>query len=719
MEFDLLDSLIAVHMAGSHAYGMNTEKSDIDIGGVCIPPKQYFVGFSKTFNQTENVEEVAKRFDIKSDQKVEGTIYGILKFIKLCSDCNPNMIERLFLDPSDYIFLTPEFERLIENRDLFLSKKARFTFSGYAFSQIKRIKTHRKWLLNPPEHKPTREEFDLPKVRSSQFDVAKTLIQNEIDHWAFHDLDLSPEVASAAKDKVKEQFAYILASLNLNLKPEDYDIEDEEILRKAAMEKIGFDENLTLMLEREYRYRNALTAFKQYENWKKNRNKDRAELEAKFGFDCYSDDTEFLTEFGWRTFDNIKGEKLATLNPKNHRIEYQNPIEKYEGLFTGNLYRLKAYHTDVFVTPNHKMYIQKEEKNTGKKHNWDLIEMCQSPDCFNVVNRINPKVRNFKKCEDVCGIDIRYYLKIMGWYISEGSVSKTRKNGKPSSLSISQLKGGRLHWKISRALHDYEKCGLKVNEYCYYRESKDRHEMTWTIPNREISEKISKECGIGSRNKKIPRWVFSLSKRMMEILLDSMISGDGTHSRPNDAMVYYTSSKQLSDDVQELAFLCGFETTKNGPYERTSEDGKVCHMYHIHINKNAVKHRKLTRKNISTEKVSSKRIVCFSVPNSILITRRNGQIGIHGNSKHGAHVVRLLRMGEEILRDGKVTVKRPDAEELLSIRNGAWTYDQMVEFADNMQEKLKDLYDKSSLRKSADIEKIDQVCMDIVERKIF
>jgi len=55
-----------------------------------------------------------------------------------------------------------------------------------------------------------------------------------------------------------------------------------------------------------------------------------------------------------------------------------------------------------------------------------------------------------------------------------------------------------------------------------------------------------------------------------------MHAGDGTDARPGDAQIYYTSSPQLADDVNELAFLCGYETSLWGPYEG---------MYHVHINK--------------------------------------------------------------------------------------------------------------------------------------
>ena len=58
----------------------------------------------------------------------------------------------------------------------------------------------------------------------------------------------------------------------------------------------------------------------------------------------------------------------------------------------------------------------------------------------------------------------------------------------------------------------------------------------------------------------------------------------------------------------------------------------------------------------------------------------------HGyDTKHGAHLIRLLRMGREILESGEVHVWRGDrdAEELMAIRAGAWSYEELVARAES------------------------------------
>lgn len=136
-------------IVGSTAYGLNRPESDIDKKGVAIPDIRHIFGLHP-FEQ----HELGKDY----------TIFSLHKFIKLASDCNPNIIEMLYTDILDVTCLDPLGMKLRCNKDLFLSKKAKHTFSGYAYSQLERIKSHQKWINNPQEQ-PKQQDYYVTKYR--------------------------------------------------------------------------------------------------------------------------------------------------------------------------------------------------------------------------------------------------------------------------------------------------------------------------------------------------------------------------------------------------------------------------------------------------------------------------------------------------------------------------------------------------------------------------
>jgi hypothetical protein len=74
-------------------------------------------------------------------------------------------------------------------------------------------------------------------------------------------------------------------------------------------------------------------------------------------------------------------------------------------------------------------------------------------------------------------------------------------------------------------------------------------------------------------------------------------------------------------------------------------------------------------------------------------------------------------MGKEILNTGKVNVDRTDidAEELKAIRRGSMKYEEIESYVDIADKELNILYDKSTLQKSPQLEKIDQLCLEICD----
>ncbi len=82
----------------------------------------------------------------------------------------------------------------------------------------------------------------------------------------------------------------------------------------------------------------------------------------------------------------------------------------------------------------------------------------------------------------------------------------------------------------------------------------------------------------------------------------------------------------------------------------------------------------------------------------------------HGyDTKHAMHLIRLLKMGEEVLTLGTVIVRRPDAEWLLGIRDGALKYEALVQLAGEMTSGLSKEMTVSSLPDDPDESAAEQL----------
>ena len=102
---------------------------DKDIMGVCIADENVYFGLEKF----EQKEAKYKEWD--------SVVYEIRKFFRLLLKGNPNVLGLLWLREPNYIHIDPTGKLIIDNRNLFVSKDAYFSFSGYAHGQLHRM-TH-------------------------------------------------------------------------------------------------------------------------------------------------------------------------------------------------------------------------------------------------------------------------------------------------------------------------------------------------------------------------------------------------------------------------------------------------------------------------------------------------------------------------------------------------------------------------------------------------
>ena len=142
-------NVVLLGLGGSYAYGTNVPESDIDLRGIAINTKRELL--------------TGKCFEQVLDHPTDTVIYSIKKIFSLFSECNPNTIEMLGLKKEHYLYISPIGQMILEHKDLFLSKRAFYTFGGYAAAQLRRLSNKAARSVSQAEQ----EEHILGSIRNA------------------------------------------------------------------------------------------------------------------------------------------------------------------------------------------------------------------------------------------------------------------------------------------------------------------------------------------------------------------------------------------------------------------------------------------------------------------------------------------------------------------------------------------------------------------------
>lgn len=260
MKHPIVPHLIVTHYAGSIAYGTNLPTSDVDIRGIfCAEKKSIMTPFYPVG-------------EINIPGEEDGKLYELSKFLELYTKGNPNILETLWIDEGDIIETSGMYQHLRSHREALLSSKIAHTFSGYAFSQLKRIKGHGKWLSNPQAEEAPKHKDYLKLVQN--FTDNKIMPRDfKIEHLrAFNIVHYGGNIFGA----VRQGRGCVSVSSS----------GDFNISAKQVENSNSFEYNKPFMIFKYLpeEYKLAKEKHTNYWNWKKNRNKSRAGSEEEFGY---------------------------------------------------------------------------------------------------------------------------------------------------------------------------------------------------------------------------------------------------------------------------------------------------------------------------------------------------------------------------------------------------------------------------------------------------
>lgn len=441
--------------------------------------------------------------------------------------------------------------------------------------------------------------------------------------------------------------------------------------------------------------------------------------------ECHSEDTEFLTKDGWKTINDVMeiskeinpnpeyvngiqlddngeiegiyklkdGIEVACFNPETECLEYHVPKELHMSQYEGKMHHFIGKKVDILVSPNHKMYVKEKHWKNGFSQPYKLVKANDLND--NKSYKFLSKVKwNGKKIDNaiVCGknVPIKLYMKVLGYIASEGWVYINERNDRyDRSIGLSQLTSSDCYQDMVDSFSEFANIfDKKVSSYTKicgsgFSENSKKHIWSGRIHGKDIAKFFINEIGngikAGSFEKRLPRWIFDLDSETLQILLDALVKGDGTegiskYGTNSKNFRYSTVSKELADNVYELAYKCGFVPN----ICITDSDKRVKEyivMWSDTVYGNEPNFAAWDRPPSGNgggaimKKVDyNGKVWCFETPTGLFITRRNGKITIQGNSKFAqadnmVNPLTLIKVG------GGADNYKPTPEDLQMWRN--------------------------------------------------
>jgi len=367
---------------------------------------------------------------------------------------------------------------------------------------------------------------------------------------------------------------------------------------------------------------------------------------------CHSDDTEFLTKRGWKLYGEIAdGEPVATKNQATGALEFQVPTARHHYPFEGCLLHLRNRGIDAMVTPNHRMWVRPTvAKNRAEKPwafvaadylfripggNGGYLELPVSASwegeelrTFTIPrndgkaswgpggstnNKGRDEARYASRAEyEVSGDE---FVRFLGYFVSEGSTTET-----PGPITLSQ-NAGEVATRMMAALR-----GLGFDPSVT--ESRPG-QLKIDICHVGLWAWLREHCGTASSSKRLPAFALDLCQRQLELLLDSMVDGDGSLPQlgSDGSFTYSTTSRALNDQLHAICLKLSIALTSRRVDRSVDGWSDIWCSYGHYADRHLIDPRRQIN-----EVPYSGMVVCFTVPNGLLVTRRNGRVLISGNS---------------------------------------------------------------------------------------
>jgi hypothetical protein len=341
---------------------------------------------------------------------------------------------------------------------------------------------------------------------------------------------------------------------------------------------------------------------------------------------CHDDKTEVLTEHGWKLFSEYDRKSLVgTMNQFNGQLEFQLPTAFHAYDIDSYLYYSINRCVDFAVSCNHRMLVKKwnQRKRTLEDHfefvsadnmGW-YFGLPHATSGYNGVELGKVKIGQRWMSGDS-------FVALVALVISNGWVGSTENNYNRVSFCCFNEKYYDMVAKVA--------CKLGFT-------NQPNRQGNWLCSDVELAQWFRDNAFIGhdsytSPYKRVPDIIKTISSRQVKLFLDFFMD---KHVASDGSRDFFSSSQRMIDDLQELLLHIGKRGTIGERVPRKAYiKGREIEPGYMGYNlgERTTDRLSIDKKDHIVEDRYKGTIFCASVPNSTLVTRRNGSILISGNS---------------------------------------------------------------------------------------
>lgn len=329
---------------------------------------------------------------------------------------------------------------------------------------------------------------------------------------------------------------------------------------------------------------------------------------------CVDRDTEALTKRGWVSgYELTEEDMILSMDPSDKQLKWSTIKSIYRNIYDGPMHRLTSNSIDALVTPGHKFCL-----DTG-----ELVPV----EALRNRHRIQTMGEALQTGDQEIYTDA--FVELVGWFVTEGHIRSD-----VNAIELSQSEN------TNPIYCDEIRLCLK------------RMDVKWTERKKETSGVV--QFYIGVKNSVVDKlksvapgrvisydFLSSLSRVQCQLLLDTLIKGDGWNTATGYGVGYSQKNKEAIDSFVFLCALLGIPTSVNLRKEQwcvVLKSGKISKVEHLDFHGGKVDGRYNTLSSPKNPKAHNptqdyKGIVwCPETEYGTFVCRRNGKVYVTGNT---------------------------------------------------------------------------------------